>query len=481
MKLAFGLLLLLSFACNIEAWLIRDSYSGDSSSGDDPTIFGLPNDIDQDDARGVAIIVNTGEVGSGAGPEDSEYSSEISATCLKQDGSRRVQNSDFQYPFPQLPVGTKRFTFSVKGGNNAYILLSPTNNGLPNDKDQDDAHGLPQIVIGGWNNQESALLCNSNDGWKRFPSPHVLSAFEAREFFVQFLPGTNYLQVGRVGHPPFLSTPYCSENVKYMKYVGIASGLGSSNTQWKFCSQVNTGEVSSGAGPEDSEHISETTETCIKHDVLSYGSRRVQNSDFQYPFPQLPAGTERFTFSVKGRNDAYIILSPTNSGLSNDRDKDNARGITKIVIGGWNNQESALLCNSNVDWKRFPSPNVLSAFEAREFFVQFLPGTNCLQVGRVGQPPFMTTPYCSENVKYVGIASGWGSSNTQWEFCSQGIESGGLADEGSQSSDPALDEFGMGRDYRGTVTEPTLQQILDLLDSLRNHNSANTKRFTEKV
>ncbi|XP_072027799.1 uncharacterized protein [Amphiura filiformis] len=361
------------------------------------------------DVNYVGISTGWGSEGSFkfCGDWDLEPETETAETCLEQTvesyGSRRVQNSDFQYPFPQLPPGTERITFKVTGHNDAYILLSPTNDGLANDREQDK--GVIKIVIGGWNNQGSAVLCNSHQQWTRFDTPNVLSTTEAREFFVEFVPGTNLLLVGRVGQPAFISTPYCSEDVKPedVKYVGIASGWGSSNTQWEFCS------------------TQASAETCLKQDIESYGSRRVQNSDFQYPFPQLPPGTERITFKVTAPNDAYIILSPTNDGLPNDREQD--KGVIKIVIGGWNNQGSAVLCNSHQQWTRFDTPNVLSTTEARDFFVEFVPGTNLLQVGRVGQDPFISTPYCSEDVKpedvkYVGIASGWGSSNTQWEFCS---------------------------------------------------------------
>ncbi|XP_072014828.1 uncharacterized protein [Amphiura filiformis] len=111
--------------------------------------------------------------------------------------------------------------------------------------------------------------------------------------------------------------------------------------------------------------------------------------------------------------DAYITLSPSNDGITDDAPAD--VGIPKIAIGGWSNQESGFLCNSNDDWERFPSPNILSSIEEREFFVQFVDGS--LEVGKVGEAPFMTVSYsCAVDVKYIGIASGHGG-DVQWRYC----------------------------------------------------------------
>ncbi|XP_072025650.1 adhesion G protein-coupled receptor L3-like [Amphiura filiformis] len=148
----------------------------------------------------------------------------------------------------------------------------------------------------------------------------------------------------------------------------------------------------------------------------SYGQALVQNTNFQYPWPQLPAGTTRFTMFIKGNNDAYITLSPRNCGITDDERND--VGIPKIVIGGYHNQKSGFLCSSIDDhagWEQFPSPNILSTTEEREFFVQFV--NNSLQIGKVGEAPFMTVNYsCTVDIKYVGIASGY-DGDVDWKYC----------------------------------------------------------------
>ncbi|XP_072049184.1 uncharacterized protein [Amphiura filiformis] len=156
---------------------------------------------------------------------------------------------------------------------------------------------------------------------------------------------------------------------------------------------------------------------CHTYRTNDFGSRRVQNTDFQYPWPQLAAGTTRFTVFIQGNKDAYITLSPRNGGISDDNSGDT--GIPKIAIGGWQNQESGFLCNSEEDWERFQSPNILSLSEEREFFVQFV--NSYLQVGAAGESPFMSVSYsCDVNVKYVGIATGNGG-NAMWKYCENDI------------------------------------------------------------
>lgn len=57
---------------------------------------------------------------------------------------------------------------------------------------------------------------------------------------------------------------------------------------------------------------------CLHHHTDNYGKRRVQNSLFNYVFPQVPDGTNRFTVSVKGSRDVYIALSPSEGELPDD-------------------------------------------------------------------------------------------------------------------------------------------------------------------
>ncbi|XP_072017122.1 uncharacterized protein [Amphiura filiformis] len=155
---------------------------------------------------------------------------------------------------------------------------------------------------------------------------------------------------------------------------------------------------------------------CHTYSTNNYGSNSVQNTNFEYPWPQLPAGTTRFTVFIQGNMDAYIILSPANNGTSDDNPSD--VGIPKIVIGGSGNQISGFLCNSHDNWERFDTPDILSPTEEREFFIQFVDSN--LEIGIAGEAPFMSVSYsnCDVDVKYVGIATGYGGE-AEWRYCEQ--------------------------------------------------------------
>ena len=90
------------------------------------------------------------------------------------------------------------------------------------------------------------------------------------------------------------------------------------------------------------------------------------------------------------------------------------------VIGASAGQESFFVCNpsSSESWKQFSSPNILSQDEKRAFFIEY--NTNSISVGEVGQAPFLkVNNTCPVDVKYIGIASGYGA-NAEWTFCQHG-------------------------------------------------------------
>ena len=56
----------------------------------------------------------------------------------------------------------------------------------------------------------------------------------------------------------------------------------------------------------------EITGSCSGYHTPDYGSVRVQNNHFHFPWPRIPNGVTRITFTVTNANrDVYIILSPS--------------------------------------------------------------------------------------------------------------------------------------------------------------------------
>ena len=90
-------------------------------------------------------------------------------------------------------------------------------------------------------------------------------------------------------------------------------------------------------------------------------------------------------------------------------------GITKILLGGWGNTHSGVLCNSNGNWVRYPSSRILNRNEFTEFHVSF--ASELLEVSLAGEEPFIRHNMgCSHDINYIGVASGHGS-NADWKYC----------------------------------------------------------------
>ena len=140
---------------------------------------------------------------------------------------------------------------------------------------------------------------------------------------------------------------------------------------------------------------------------------RVQNTLFHYVWPKFKSGITQFNVFIRGSTDAYLILSPINVGITDDAPEDT--GITKIVIGGWLNTMSGVVCNSHADWARYPSPGILDPNELREFHVSFAGGV--IEISLAGEEPFMRhTMGCSHDINYIGITSGYGA-DADWKYC----------------------------------------------------------------
>ena len=94
--------------------------------------------------------------------------------------------------------------------------------------------------------------------------------------------------------------------------------------------------------------------------------------------------------------------------------------ISLLVLGGWRNQQSAVVCYNDYNgWTVVNTPNLLHAEESREFYVSF-PGGTLLEVGRVGELPFISHQMdCTVDVKHIGIISGL-NAELKWTFCGYG-------------------------------------------------------------
>ena len=87
------------------------------------------------------------------------------------------------------------------------------------------------------------------------------------------------------------------------------------------------------------------------------------------------------------------------------------------MLGGWYNKKSAVFCSD--DQTVVSTPDLIRADESREFYVSF-PGGNVLEVGLVGEPPFISHQMdCTVDVRHIGITSGW-SAQLKWTFCGYG-------------------------------------------------------------
>ena len=155
------------------------------------------------------------------------------------------------------------------------------------------------------------------------------------------------------------------------------------------------------------------TGNCHSHHTENYGFERIQNTNCEFVWPKLPTGTTQFNVFIRGHNDIYLILSPSETDITDDDPGDT--GITKIVLGGWVNTKSGVLCNSNSEWAEYPSPGILNPNEFREFHVSF--ADEVLKVSRAGEEPFIRHNMgCSHDINYIGVASGYGS-NADWKYC----------------------------------------------------------------
>ena len=114
-----------------------------------------------------------------------------------------------------------------------------------------------------------------------------------------------------------------------------------------------------------------------------------------------------FEFKVKGDSGARILLSNC----------ENCHGY-EIVIGGWDNSQSAIRDGKQKETNQFltSTPNILSQTEFRQFWVKIIKGDKIMiSVGKGGEnQPFMTTTFNKKkSILYVAFASQV-DGNNEW-------------------------------------------------------------------
>ncbi|XP_072040494.1 uncharacterized protein [Amphiura filiformis] len=146
---------------------------------------------------------------------------------------------NYQYVWPDIPVGATGFRFNVCATNDVHIALSPIHG---------DAPSMYEITIGGWGNNNSAIrLCKGCDIKTYIDTPAILSATEYREFRVSF--ENDLVEVSRVSETAFMR--FKNTDSIDVKNVGISTGFGSEGS-WKFCGDWNFEPVIGGWGNQNS-------------------------------------------------------------------------------------------------------------------------------------------------------------------------------------------------------------------------------------
>lgn len=128
-------------------------------------------------------------------------------------------NTPDQLTYQFVPANGACFTFKVRAGNDAHLVLLPTPSATP---------PMYEIFIGGWSNAKS---CIRKDGNKpdvvEVPTPGILSAGEFRGFWIRWY--DNVITVGREGEAAAFMT-YEAPDLFPVSWIGFCTGWGASGT-----------------------------------------------------------------------------------------------------------------------------------------------------------------------------------------------------------------------------------------------------------
>ncbi|KAJ8042690.1 IgGFc-binding protein [Holothuria leucospilota] len=142
---------------------------------------------------------------------------------LESAWKRTDASYSFNYVRKQMPPEIHRIEFSVRARKNAHIALSPY------DSDNPDMY---EIVIGGWNNEKSAIRrCKGCDSEVEVDTPGILNPRLDVRFYITFKVGV--IEVGLLGDDPFMS--WTDPDPIDCHYVGYTTALNSG--RWKFYNQ----------------------------------------------------------------------------------------------------------------------------------------------------------------------------------------------------------------------------------------------------
>jgi len=264
-----------------------------------------------------------------------------------------------EYQFREIKG--KSIRFLVKAAHDAHLAFTSA---------AEDTEPMVEVFLGGWEGAASAIRFNKGDDIAKEDTPDILSADEAREFWVAF--DHDEFRVGRGGEwEPFLKAAL-PEPVN-VTHVGFSTGWGATGVFQFFC-----------------EREFETP------DELKYNYE--------------PVYGDTVTFTVTCPHDAHLALT----SAAEDTDP-----MYKIFLGGWENQNSAIrLHTADSDPRqnatKVATPDLMADGEPKDFIVSFREGN--LKVGPVGGEPFMEwTDPAPWKVTHVGYCTGWGASG-KWKM-----------------------------------------------------------------
>lgn len=260
-----------------------------------------------------------------------------------------------QYRF--VPFAGKTLRFTIKAAHDCHLAFT---------SEEGESEPMFEVFIGGWEGAHSAIRFNKGDDLVKVDTPDILSADEAREFWVAI--DHDEVRVGKGGeYEPFLSAAL-PEHVEVTHY-GYSTGWGAAGSFQFF---------------QEHTHASD--------DNLEY--------NFQ------PLYGDTVTFSVSCDHDAHLgfTMGPEVTPQ-----------MYEVFIGAWENQNSAIRKNKDATPVKVDTPDECCSGDLKSYWVNVRGGH--IRVGKVGSPdPFMEWADPEPiKVTHVGYCTGWGATG-QWKF-----------------------------------------------------------------